>query len=1063
MIKYSFFLVFLFGFISFLNAQKTLIYSDNNYEFNRGLELFNKEKFGASQQHFKYFLQNSGAELSDIRSDAEYYIAICAIKLFNKDAEYLLSSFISKYPESSRIKTAYFQMGNYQFVNKKYSKAVSWFEKVDINILNKEEQAEYYFKAGYSYYLLEDYENAGKFFYEIKDIDTKYTVYALYYYSHIEYMKGNYQTALLGFQKLSDNEMFAPIIPYYITHIYFYQGKYDEIIKYAPPLLEADSSDRATEIARIIGEAYYRTFHYKEAIPYLERYMDNSTITAREDYYKIAYCYYREKQYEKAAKKFSSIANATDLLAQNDYYHLADCYIRLAKKNKARYAFLAASNLNFDASISENALFNYAMLCYELSMYPFNEAIKAFSSFIEKYPGSPLLDDANKYLVEVFMTTKNYKEALNSLESIEKITQDIALIYQRVAYYRGLELFLDKDFEEAIIHFDKSLNNVKLNPVIKAQALYWRGEGYFRLKRYTEAINTSDIFIKSDGAFQLPEYKATHYNLGYSHFMLKNYAEAILWFRKYVNFMGETKDSKVADAFNRIGDSYFIQRKYEDAVLYYDKALVRNIIDIDYTLYQKGLISGLLNEQNEKIKILNQLVSDYQKSGFRPAAMYELAKSYVVIESPEMAVSTYQMLMHEYPNSDYIRMSYMNLGQIYYNMGKNEESLSTYKEAVKQFWGEAIVDDALDEIEKIYTEMNNIDGYFDYRNSIGHSVSLAKEDSLSYYAAEKVFMLDNCDEAKRLFEKYIEKFTDGRYLLSANFYKAECNLRANEEDDALACYDYISSQDKSKYSTVALQRSARILYKRKLYEKAAAYYTKLEEYADAKNIILEARIGKMRCDYLTGKYDTVIKSSVKVLNSEKVSEEIVREAHFYIAKSYYTTGNFQAAFDEFQLLAGECKSKEGAEAKYRVAELYHNMNQDSLAEIEVIDFNRQMTPHKYWVAKGILLLSGIYVKKGDTFQAKAMLYSIITNYGELNDGIVEEAENMLEEIVATEQAEEILDRSLEMPPIQMGNHPELYYTGPEIDLSQPGKNKPEEEYSPEKDINIPQENQNENK
>ena len=42
-------------------------------------------------------------------------------------------------------------------------------------------------------------DKARNAFNQIKDTDTKYTAPALYYYSHIQYTQGNYETALEGF------------------------------------------------------------------------------------------------------------------------------------------------------------------------------------------------------------------------------------------------------------------------------------------------------------------------------------------------------------------------------------------------------------------------------------------------------------------------------------------------------------------------------------------------------------------------------------------------------------------------------------------------------------------------------------------------------------------------------------------------------------------------------------------------------------------------------------------------------------------------------------------------
>ncbi|PLX12922.1 MAG: hypothetical protein C0594_01880 [Marinilabiliales bacterium] len=742
--------------------------------------------------------------------------------------------------------------------------------------------------------------------------------------------------------------------------------------------------------------------------------MDEATIITREDYYKLAYCYYRNEKYKKAAKKFSSIANSSDRLAQNAYYHLGDCYLQMGEKNKARYAFLTASELKFDKQMSEDALFTYAKLTYELSMYPFNEAVNALNLYIEKYPESNRVDEAYKFLVNVFMTTRNYKDALESIESIRNLTGDIALIYQRVAYFRGLELFNDLQYKEAIDHFDKSLDNAKLNPVIKAQSLYWRAEAYYKLGKYKKAIEGYEAFVLSDGSFELPEYNLAHYNLGYANFKIKQYDKAITWFRMYDQFMENKSSERLGDAYNRIGDCYFISKKYDDAVIYYDESIESELKDVDYALYQKGFALGLLKDYNQKIIVLNQLLNDYSKSSYRAAALFELAKAYLIIEAPEMAISTYQTIIDEYPYSSYVKKAYLGQGLIYYNSGDNDLALEKYKRVVEEFPGNPEIDDALIEIKKIYLDMNNVEGYVDYSNSIGeYTVTKTEEDSLMFITAEKIYLKGDCDQAKGHLNKYIKKFPNGRYILSAHYYKANCNMQNGDEDEALESYQFIISKPKTKYTSNALYNAAKINYKNKNYKAASENYTELEQIADRKNVIKEARIGKMRCNYFIKDYEKAITSAIAVLKTDKIADEIYREAHYDIAKSYYAMDNLQNAMDEFMIISQDCKSREGAEAKFRVAEIYFKQGADTLAENEIIDFNKKMTPYQDWVARSIILLSDIYVSRDDNFQAKAMLQSIITNYSTRGDGIIELAEDKLEDIVTAEEAESMLEESIE--------------------------------------------------
>ncbi len=86
------------------------------------------------------------------------------------------------------------------------------------------------------------------------------------------------ETALTDFMKLQSNETFGPVVPYYIAQIYYLQGKYEKVIAYAPALLDSASTKRMPEIARVLGESYYRTARYKEAIPYLVKYEKATNI-----------------------------------------------------------------------------------------------------------------------------------------------------------------------------------------------------------------------------------------------------------------------------------------------------------------------------------------------------------------------------------------------------------------------------------------------------------------------------------------------------------------------------------------------------------------------------------------------------------------------------------------------------------------------------------------------------------------------------------------------------------------------------------------------------------------
>jgi TolA-binding protein len=106
--------------------------------------------------------------------------------------------------------------------------------------------------------------------------------------------------------------------------------------------------------------------------------------------------------------------------------------------------------MDFDEKIKEDALFNYALVTYEISYSPFNEGIKAFNEYISLYPASERSDEAYNYLTLAYLNTHNYKDALAYIEKIKIKDNNIRKAYQRIAYFRALELFSNLRYQESI-------------------------------------------------------------------------------------------------------------------------------------------------------------------------------------------------------------------------------------------------------------------------------------------------------------------------------------------------------------------------------------------------------------------------------------------------------------------------------------------------------------------------------------------------------------------------------------------------------------------------------------
>jgi len=1000
---------------SFLRAQETSYYTSGIGEYQKALELFQKEKYTEASSVFESFIKKQKGDENQFFVKAHYYRALCAAKLFNNDAEFLISHFLVQFPESPKVKELYFVMGNFQYQKKKYQRAIKWYKKIDVYNLDEEKKQEYYFKSAYSFFMRGKMKEASTRFAKIKDTDSKYAVPAKYFYGHIAFNDKKYETALKNFKDLEEDDLFAPIVPYYIVQIYYYQQRYEDVIRYAPALLDSSKTRNIGDISHVLGESYYETNQFDKAIPYLERYKKNTDDFSREDAYQLAYAYYKTANYAKAVSGFVKIRKRKDTISQNAYYHMADCYLKLGNKDKAMLAFQQTYELDMLPQVKEDAMYNYAKLTYELSYSPFNDAIDAFNEYLATYKNSHHHDEIYRYLTEVFLSSKNYKKAIKTIKSIKKKTPEIVESYQKVTFFRALELFNDAKFKQSIAYFNESIENSKYNLGIRALSKYWRAEAFYRVKKYQKAFDDFNDYVLTSGSYGQKEFKDAHYNMGYCLFKLHRYTDAIVWFRKYVDFMEPARTDKKADANNRIGDCYFISRQYAFAVDYYEKAIVLKQNNVDYAMFQKGFSEGLLKKYPEEIKTLKQLVKDYPSSIYRDDAIYEIANTYELINDHASSILYYTKIIENFPHSKYRAKSYLQSALLDYNSDKNEAALTSLKKLVAEYPKTEEAQKALLIMKNIYVDLNRVDDYIGFakNNDMETEISKMEEDSLKYIVAENLYMSGDCKESVKGFEKYLEQFPKGRYLLNAHYFKADCEFKNKEFAKALSSYEYIAQQNTNEYMEDALLKAAFITFNDSNYTKAITFYQKLQQNYSKKSNLLIAKVGLMRSYYRLKDYNKAIKSAMRLLPETSDKESLAREVHYVVGNSFYALKDNEAAYPEFSIISDNLKSAYGAEAMYKMIDIEYQRKNYEIAIELIKKFKGAHSPHQYWVAKSFIVWAKIFYLKDDYFMAKATLQSVIKYYPNDTDGVKKEATDNLNNILDAEDDEAELNEAIE--------------------------------------------------
>ena len=991
--KFAFLVVLIFS-CSLISAQQTEMNANNLATYNNAIKLYNNKAYAAAQKKFKEVAEKT-KNIGALKSDSEYYNAMCAIKLNQTEADKMVLSFVENNPNSNKKEKAFLNVGNYYFANKKASYALKWYAKVNPKALSTENKKELDFKMGYAMLTTGNLKLARNKFLPLIN-DARYGNDARYYYGFIAYKQKDYETAETHLTEIAKQASYKNEATYYLLDISFKDGRFEESIKIGKKLLLNKTQKNSSDISKIIGESYFNLKKYKEALPYLRTYKGKRGKWNNTDYYQLGYAYYKQNDFENAVKNFNKIIGDKNAVSQNAYYHLAECYLYLEKKPEALNAFKSASELDFDAKIKEDAFLNYAKLSYEQGN-PYKSVADVLQDFLSAYPKSPYYQEINQLVVTSYLYQQDYKGALDYLA--KKKSNENRELTKDVSYYRGVQLFNLKKLQEAYPYFiaaTKSSDNK-----IKVSAMFWKAETDFQLSNFKKSLTGFTVFKKTTGASQIDEFKSIDYNIAYSYFKLKEYEKAA---NAFSNFIKKTNQENplLDDANIRLADCYFVTKKYSNAILAYDKVINNLGVGSDYATYQKAISYGFLGDDSKKIANLNNLVKNYEITNLQDDALFQLANTYVAIKNNAKAHQTYNLLLTKHTKSSYIPKALLRQGLVYYNESNNLKALEKFKKIVSDFPNSNEAKQAVTNARNVYVDLGQVDVYAAWVKNISFvNVTDSDLDDTTYEAAENKFLENNAQKAIEGFTKYIAAFPNGINALKANFYLAQSLYKTNQAEKSEQYYKYVVDQNFSEFSEEALNKLSQIYLEKEDWEKATPLLVRLELEANYPQNILFAQSNLMKSYYQANNFKDAVAYAEKVLQKDKLEKNVEFDAKIIIARSAFKTGDLQTAEEFYNEVERNANGELKAEALYYNA-YFKNQNKKYAASNKIVQtLIADYSTYKYWGVKSYIIMAKNYYGLKDAYQATYILENIIKNFKQFNDVILD-AQRELETIKANE-------------------------------------------------------------
>jgi len=980
----------------FSTAQETQVYSHDKKQFQDALALYNNNQYQAAQALF----EKVKATTTDYETEANsvYYAANAAVRLNQRGADKLMEDFVERYPTSTKRNSAFIDVADYYFETGKYPYALKWYKKVDQGAMSNKDKERFNFNSGYSYYATNNANEAERYLNKVLDSE-KYGAQAKYYMGYIAYEQDDYEGANERFDEITDPKVLEEKLSYYQADLNFKLGNFEKAIEMAEKQLPKSDRREISELNKIIGESYFNLKKYDQAIPYLKKYKGKRGRWSNTDFYLLGYSYYKQGDFESAIGQFNKIIGGTNSVAQNAYYHLAECYLKLDKKSEALNAFRNASEMDFNEEIEKDALLNYARLSYEVGN-AYEPVPQVISSYLEKYPKDERQEELQTLLVDSYITSRNFEGAMELLEKNSNYASKET--YQKVAFYRGVELFIDGDFETALECFSKSLKNPE-NPIFEARAQYWKAESAYRLNRFDDALVDFKVLERNTSAKNVEEFTKLDYNLGYSHFKLKDYTNAITYFKNVTNQNDDDLGQKT-DALMRLGDSYFVTSSYKSAIKAYDDASKVNGPERDYATFQKALCNGFLGNNSTKIDELNQFVDRFPKSSLRDDALFELGNTYIKGDNESLGLSTYNQLISKFPKSKFAPQAMLRQGLVHYNAGRNEQSLTKLKGVVSDYSNTQEAKQAVATAKLVYVDMGRVGEYAEWARNLDFvEVTDAELDEASFEAADRKYVEGKTEVAIRSFEDYLKQFPNGLHSNQANFTLAQLYFSKGDKVKALPRYVEVADSGTSEYTEQALTRVCEIYVAKQDYQNAVPFLERLEDTAEIPQNRTFAQSNLMKGYYGQKDYQSTISYAKKVLAALNIDDRIKSDAQIMIARSAIETGNEQLAETAFSEVKKIASGEVAAEAWYYDAFFKNRNNDYEASNLSVQKLVKDYSSYKEWGGKGLVLMAKNFYALDDAFQATYILESVIENFAEFDD-IIAQAKGELS-LIKTRQAE----------------------------------------------------------
>ncbi|MDE6643263.1 MAG: tetratricopeptide repeat protein [Muribaculaceae bacterium] len=953
---------------------------DPEGNFLRGIEMYDDANYIGCIDRLSTVVKSPVASPSLVEQ-ARFYIAMSSLHQGRADALDLLEKFMADYPASPLRLKASVALGDYFYDLGEWYEALVRYDRVESYQLDADTRKEFDYHRAYAMMKSRRLEEAEVIFKQLL-ANRRYANDALFYIGYIQYRQGRFGEALDSFKKvriMSDGP--TAVTNYYLAQLYYNEKDFQHAYDVASELLSSGNKvdeEYVVEALRIAGESAYSIGRMENAVEYLVKYRRMATDPQPSALYVLGLSQYRLGQYESAVATLAPVLTEDNEMGQSATLITGQAYVGMGNYIKAVPLFDRAFRMNYNSSISETALYNYALTRIQGGKMPFSSTIGIVKRFLDEYPDSPYAITLYEYLVNGYITDNNYEAALASIEEVGEPSKSLLDSKQQILYTLGTREMASGNATLALERFRQAKNMGPRVQDIYNELDLWIGECLYKEGEYANAAKYYQAYLA--GGNSQPNAALARYDLGYAYFGMKDFKSAYKSFDAFVFSPGSASSLMRADALNRMGDCLYYESDFSRAATLYERAYNADPAAGDYALFQQASMKGLRRDYKGKIEGLSIMISRFYNSTLVPSALLEMAEAWQELGNANKAIETYNILIERFPTTAQGRQGQILLAIAYLNGGRRDEAAEVYRNVISQYPTSEEAHVAADDLKRIYADNGTLTEYVAFMRSVPDApeIDTSEIEQIAFDSAEKEYEKTG---AIRKLESFITEYKSSKNTPTAIYYIAQSYEKQGNYSEAVAkAADIINRYPHSRVVEDAylLKASGENALDRT--RNAFETYSKLAEIGSNSAVVNAARLGVMRTSRDLGESEATLTAADQLLASSTIGANERDEILFSRAVALEQLGRSIEACATWNELSANPETLYGTKSAFYLAQ--HYFNDGNIAESRRVteDLIEANPPHNYWLARAFILISDINRAEGNTFEADEYLRSLRENY-----------------------------------------------------------------------------------